>query len=107
MAFVVDGPGGRLVFLKESWRPASRSVRAEDAVYCDLTKAGVSHIPFAIAGGDVSDSHVTLNDEFLSAEQRQQYRLVLWEVGIPLEHHVDSYALALMLFHALTGELHG
>ncbi|KAI0823794.1 hypothetical protein BC628DRAFT_479327 [Trametes gibbosa] len=101
VAFAVDVDC--LVFLKESWRPInmSRLVREEGDIYCDLTGAGVLYIPFAIAGGNVSESHVTLNDELLSASQRQQYRLVLWEVGIPLDRHANSFALIRSLHHAL------
>ncbi|KAI0833457.1 hypothetical protein BC628DRAFT_1498844 [Trametes gibbosa] len=101
VAFVVDVD--RLVFLKESWRPVNTSclVREEGDIYCDLTGAGVPYIPFAIAGGDVSESHVTINDELLRASQRQQYRLVLWEVGIPLDRHANSFTLIRSLHQAL------
>ncbi|KZT68400.1 hypothetical protein DAEQUDRAFT_738784 [Daedalea quercina L-15889] len=103
----------RLVFLKDYWRPKLDTSVAEGSVLQTLRAAGVRFVPTPVAAGDVyGDQSVAQetetqrclpDDEKTNCEPVVQvhYRLVVKEIGRPLDQHSDAYELVSALFDAL------
>ena len=100
-----------MVFFKEQWRANAIGVHPELETYQRLHEHNVSHIATAIAGGDVRGErglHKTISQRYFDKEgidmhERIQTRLVLKEVGRPLESYADSIDLILVVNDALQG----
>ena len=100
-----------MVFMKEQWRANAVGVHPEMATYSRLKEHGVRHVATAIAGGDVGDSHglhKTVSQRFFDREgldmsERIQTRMVIKEVGRPLETYAASPELILVVTNALRG----
>ncbi|PCH38319.1 hypothetical protein WOLCODRAFT_136166 [Wolfiporia cocos MD-104 SS10] len=93
----------RFVFLKDSWRTGAR---AEHTVYESLWRANVTHIATPISGGDVYSGNVaqkTSNHECGEGFPiRTHYRLIVREVGRPLEDYKDAAYLVKYIYDAMT-----
>ena len=82
---------------------------AEGDVYVDLHQHGVKCIPTPIAAGDVrhgaNASFCTRTQEFLGDDEPKLilYRLLLKEIGEPLERYRDSKQLVHVLYLCVTG----
>ena len=82
---------------------------AEGDVYVDLHQHGVKCIPTPIAAGDVrhgaNASFCTRTQEFLGDDEPKLilYRLLLKEIGEPLETYRDSRQLVTTLARCITG----
>lgn len=101
----------RLVFLKNTWRPASLRITPEGEVYKHLWKKGVEYIATPISAGDVySDKETvqkTLTQDFLESGQygaRIHYHLSFKEVCHPLEPYRDSVDLMDVMLNTLAGQ---
>lgn len=102
-----------MVFLKEQWRANAPGVNPEIKTYMRLREHNVQCVATVIAGGDVSSPgsssvHKTVSQRFfdkqgLDLPERIQTRLVLKEVGRPLETYSDSIELIQVTTHALIG----
>ncbi|KAH9932213.1 uncharacterized protein B0H18DRAFT_952364 [Fomitopsis serialis] len=102
----------RLVFLKDYWRADTDSSLQEGQVLEDLRKAGVQFVPTPLFRGHVrsgNDEQKTCTQAFLLMNPRsymkpaalKHYRLVVKEIGRPLEEHEDAFYLVGTLFQAL------
>lgn len=109
MAYCLDD--NVLVFLKEQWRANAVGVHPELKTYERLRQHGVQGVATAIAGGDVHGLrglHKTASQRYLNKQgfdipERIQTRLVLKEVGRPLETYGDSIDLIVVTTHAFIG----
>lgn len=109
VAYCVDD--ATLVFMKEQWRANAVGVHPELETYSRLREHGVRNVATAIAGGDVGSSrglHKTASQRFFDKDgkdipERIQTRLVLKEVGRPLESYEDSIEMILVITQALKG----
>lgn len=104
IAFDLKAKGFR--FLKDYWRPDSNAIHPELEVYRDLEKAAVGYIATVCCGGDLVGQE-TQTQSHLSGPKlplrRIHTRMVLNEVGIPLEDYVNSYELCTTVAFALFG----
>ncbi|KAI0073112.1 hypothetical protein K474DRAFT_1650027 [Panus rudis PR-1116 ss-1] len=89
------------VFLKDAWRASSSNAEAD--VYSELQKHGVPYVPTLRCGGDLH-GQCTSSNEYLKMfnEPMLHHRLVITEIGQPLDEYYDSQALCLFLYCALT-----
>ena len=109
----------QLVFLKDYWQPASPSYHEELDTYARLKKAGVKHIATALGGGpvrgssDINLTQKTVTQTYQSSlrdpsedpsSERVHYRLVLKEVGRPLEDYEKPADMVLVVYDAVEGE---
>lgn len=100
-----------MMFMKEQWRANSDGVHPEIQTYLRLREHGVKCVATLVAGGDVSGPrglHRTISQRFFHKQgvnipERIQTRLVLKEVGRPLETYKDSVELIIVTIHALIG----
>ncbi|KAH9932195.1 uncharacterized protein B0H18DRAFT_49889 [Fomitopsis serialis] len=102
----------RLVFLKDYWRADTKSSLQEGQVLEDLRKAGVQFVPTPLFRGHVrsgNDEQETCTQAFLPENPRlhikpaamKHYRLVVKEIGRPLEEHENALYLVGALLDAL------
>ena len=104
----------RSVFLKDYWYAVHPMVHPETEVYQRLSRATVRNVATLVAGGDVADSsgcQETLTQEHLTSEPRpatrRHHRLVVAEIGQPLECYKNGRELIQALYDALLGILLG
>ncbi|KAH9835400.1 uncharacterized protein C8Q71DRAFT_908540 [Rhodofomes roseus] len=104
----------RLVFLKDHWRPCIKSSLFEGEVLQSMRSTGVQYVPTPLAAGIVQDEmgvQETCTQDFLPVDERtgcyaprqEHYRLVVKEIGEPLEEHKSPYELVKTIWHALYG----
>ncbi|KAL6300803.1 hypothetical protein BKA93DRAFT_902792 [Sparassis latifolia] len=103
-----DMETGRLVFLKDTWRPNSSKTHPEREVYERLYKHrhDVLNIATLPCGGDVGSTRNkpqrTRTQEFGgSLLGRIHYRLVVKEVGRPFDDHKDCEEMIRVIYCAL------
>ena len=109
VAYCLDD--NKLVFFKEQWRPNAVGVHPEIETYQRLRKHNVSHVATAIAGGDVrvgteprkTESQRYFDKQGIHLPERLQTRLVLKEVGRPLESYTDSIELISVVGDSVEG----
>jgi hypothetical protein len=110
------------VFLKEFWKASSSRVHEELKIYQKLAEADVDYVPAALGGGIVAepssaDAQQTKTQEFFKQVsgtsvhehvcrpfRHEHYRLVLKEIGVPLEEYIDGQHLVMLLAQALQGK---
>ena len=100
---------GVMVFLKEQWRANCVGVNPEMETYERFRRHGVQGVATVIAGGDVA-GHRTISQRYFNKggfelSERIQTRLVLKEVGRPLETYRDSVELILLTTQAILSAL--
>ncbi|GBE81226.1 predicted protein [Sparassis crispa] len=94
----------RLAFLKDTWRPDSANVHPEREVYERLYRSGVQkHVATLICGGDVDlNPQKTRTQEFNDDLMgRIHYRIVVKEVGRPLEDYANVREMIIVICHAI------
>ncbi|KAL6308013.1 hypothetical protein BKA93DRAFT_31339 [Sparassis latifolia] len=94
----------RLAFLKDTWRADSDKVKPEREVYERLYQKGVrERIATLICGGDVGESvQKTRTQEFNARIMgRIHYRIVVKDVGRPLEDYADVREMILVVRDAV------
>lgn len=98
----------RLVFLKDYWCADASGVHPELEVYRILHEKRIGHVATAIAGGDVggTKAQCTHTQDLISATRkparRFHHRIIVWEVGRPL----DSYERSGVLVGAVLQAIH-
>ena len=100
-----------LKFLKEQWRANAIGIHPEIETYKRLQEHNVHYVATVVAGGDVSSLrgvHKTISQRYFDKQginlpERVQTRLVLKEVGRPLETYVNSVELLMILGTAIKG----
>lgn len=100
-----------LRFFKDMWRPNVAGTHPEWDTYRRLKDHGVNCVATAIAGGDVHGrNQTTFNHEYLNKRsgtaklvERVHARIVLKELGRPLEDYADQVELITVCAHALIG----
>lgn len=98
--------------MKEQWRANAVGVHPEVETYLRLRKHGVRYVATVVAGGDVVDSiglQKTVSQRFFDKEgivmsERIHTRLVIKEVGRPLESYAFSGDLIAIVREALIGQ---
>lgn len=107
-----DLESNRLVFIKDQWRSTAPGARSEVDVYRRLKECKVNSVATCLAGGDVVDSDEsepfrTISQKYQDVKdasvERVHVRLVLKEIGRPLESYPNSFALASLTYQALMG----
>lgn len=100
---------GRLVFLKDAWRANCPEIHPELETYLKLNNEGVCNVPTALGGGDVGGAtkQRTVTQEYISGPdaplERLHSRLILQELGRPLDSYADSAELMLVVLCAFQG----
>ncbi|KAI0369000.1 hypothetical protein BV20DRAFT_421703 [Pilatotrama ljubarskyi] len=101
VALALDQPGRPFVFLKDAWRWVQDSIEAEGATLARLNERGVRNVPTLVCHGDLPGQRISLKSlwelvhgrAFPVAEGKRappdiiltHYRMVVREVGMPLE----------------------
>lgn len=95
----------RFCFVKDFWRHDSPYLKPEWETYRRLREHGVTeHVGSVIAGGDVGGPSRTQRTILLRTNERYVHsRLVMREVGRPLETYGTSVELIIATYHALLG----
>ncbi|KZT64569.1 hypothetical protein DAEQUDRAFT_769561 [Daedalea quercina L-15889] len=102
--FAYDIAEHRLVFFKECWRLDAPTYHPEGEVYLRLHSKNVPYIATPVAAGDVCDAtdgmHCTRAQEFLPGVPPKliQYRIILKEIGKPLEEYETSLGLVSAMY---------
>ena len=109
----LDMEDRRLVFIKDQWRPIARGAHPEIETYERLRKHKVSCVATCLGGGDTISKDGTVQrtlthelfpqDATFDNSERFHTRLVLKEIGIPLEEYPNSTELITIVYHALVG----
>ena len=108
----LDLEAGRLVFIKDQWRANTLGTHPEVETYCRLKANNVPCVASCLGGGDVAfpDRHAlqqTVTHHYLPSEvgdcERIHSRIILKEIGRPLETYVHSGELITVTYHALLG----
>ena len=107
-------PGSSLVYLKDVWRIDRPNICLEGEIICSLNEKGIEYTPTLECHGDVR-GQVTISQSLWSQYHsnsskrplihRQHYRIVVKEIGSPLEQVPRSFGLVMALTHALIGTL--
>lgn len=108
-----DLEDNRLVFIKDQWRANAPGAHPEIETYQRLRTSNVPCVATCLGGGDVvsSDQHGfqrTVNHRYLSPGidecERVHARLILKEIGRPLETYRNSGELITVTYHAFLGK---
>ncbi|CAL1706669.1 unnamed protein product [Somion occarium] len=95
----------KAVFLKDTWRLDAQSSHPECEVYKKLKDNDVRFVATALCGGDVgSPPQRTRSQKYMAKNPhcaRIHYRIVLEQVGCPLERYRTSQMLCKVLLDAL------
>ena len=114
IAFYVEGKS--FCFLKDYWRPDSPKILSELSIYKILERHNIPGIATVLCGGDLvvhHDKHGvpvyqhSRTQELPTAEsqlRRIHTRIVLREVGIPLEQYFTGQELCIVLLFGFNGE---
>lgn len=106
-------PEDRFVWLKDAWRVNHGDIEQEGAILERLNRDGVRFIPTLLCHGDVPNQATDLtslwrhrfpDEKTCPLKRHQHYRLVVKEVGKPLEEFGSS---SLWLVYAITCALMG
>lgn len=103
----------RFVFLKDSWRLEHDKREPEMVFYALLAESYVANIPKVICGGDVYSPSGSLQRTYTDRHLKTGYcayihtRLVIEEIGRPLNEYKDSHELILAVRDALRGARRG
>ncbi|GJE97883.1 hypothetical protein PsYK624_141050 [Phanerochaete sordida] len=107
-----DIANDRLVFFKDSWRPKFNA-HPEADTYRRLNSAGVTCVATLLAGGDVGapkNLQCTVSQEYqpdglYKDFERIHHRVVLEEIGCPIENYPNSMEMMTLVYHALRGHM--
>ncbi|KAH9932217.1 uncharacterized protein B0H18DRAFT_952367 [Fomitopsis serialis] len=103
----------RLVFLKDYWRSNTHTTNPEGKVLKELRAAGVQGVPTPVAEGDVLSTsgcvQTTLTQALLPEDEntkrrpavQHHYRLVIEEIGRPLDKLTNALELVGAIYDAL------
>lgn len=96
------------VFLKDSWRADIPRGRSESDVYLMLQAAKVDNIATFRCGGDVEPRQRTKSQKYFNTETvdfiaRIHHRLVIEEIGKPLDDYESAHELTQVMYGALKG----
>ena len=113
-------PDAKFVYLKDAWRVDHDGIDQEGVTLKFLNDKGVQFVPTLVCHGDLPGQVTTSQDHWrafhpdVDSESRvplkrhQHYRLVVKEVGLPLEDFRNrSTELCEALYHCLLGASHG
>ncbi|KAI0629067.1 hypothetical protein C8Q77DRAFT_333208 [Trametes polyzona] len=102
-----DDPYGRLLYLKDTWRALHPDIAKEGATLKFLVENHVRHIPTVECHGDLCQSTVSqecrlahgfdLSVDVCPIKRLEHCRLVVKEVGMPLETFKSAYDLLIAL----------
>ncbi len=100
------------VYLKDAWRVVSDNIDKEGAVLEVLREHKVEHVPTPICHGDIPGQETKTQEvwpryhdgEKCYLKHHQHYRLVVKEVGKPLEEFSTGLSLLTAILCAVTGE---
>lgn len=109
----LDTESGHLVFIKDQWRAVAPGAHPEIETYERLRKHKVACVATCLGGGDVVSTDKTIqrtlihellppNANFDNSE-RYHTRLVIKEVGLPLDEYPNSPELITIVYHVLIG----
>ncbi|KAL1938566.1 hypothetical protein VTO73DRAFT_11589 [Trametes versicolor] len=108
-------PAHPLVYLKDCWRVVHPRSEQEGAILTYLNSKRVGHIPTMLCHGDIGKETVMTRDiwkEVHGAEKEcslknyRHYRLVVKEVGKPLNMFKNGKQLVWVILHALLAHMH-
>lgn len=111
-----EGEGSPFVWLKDTWRRVRNSeYEREGSIIGDLNRCGVRGVPTLICHEDVLDHKINLSETADRLYGRVpdptrphieliQYRMVIKEVGVPVEEFRDSKELVEIVLDCVTGE---
>lgn len=102
----------KFVYLKDAWRVVSDNIDKEGAVLEVLRQHKVEHVPTPICHGDIPGQETKTqavwpkyhDGEKCHLKHHQHYRLVVKEVGKPLEEFSNGFQLFTAILCAVTGE---
>lgn len=103
-----------LVYLKDAWRLFREDIQQEGAALEALRPHEVMFVPTLICHGDIPGQEAKAHalwpkyhpEERCNLKRHQHYRIVVKEVGKPLEEFKNGHELLTAIFCAVYGELH-
>lgn len=106
----VEGP---FVYLKDAWRVAREGREREGSILAELNELKVQSVPTLVCHGDIP-GQATISQKIWPAyhpdaedcplKLHQHYRLVVKEVGKPLDQFKNGFELVYALFCCIEGE---
>ncbi|KAI0046339.1 hypothetical protein FA95DRAFT_1560215, partial [Auriscalpium vulgare] len=107
-----DIDGGRVVYLKDSWRINTEDMAKETDIYEKLEKAGVQRVAKLGCGGDLPGQS-TRSQDFITEEQpwacmtsnvyrHTHCRMSFLTIGAPLQRFSSTRQLCVAIYDALT-----
>ena len=99
----------KFVWLKDAWRVDHEGIVQEGRILEQLNSCGVSNVPSLVCHGDV-DGQMTVTQSCWGSgggnplKTHKHYRMVVREVGRPLESFKNGYELTLAIYSCLGGE---
>lgn len=102
----------RFVYLKDAWRVVNDEIKKEGDTLRELREREVQYVPTLICHGDITGQETTTqavwpkhHDKLpCKLKTHRHYRLVVEEVGKPLEQFDNGRQLLKALWHCLMGE---
>ena len=101
------------MFVKDQWRPIAPGMHPELETYDRLRKHDVACVATCLGGGDVYANDKAVQRTFthgllpttleINNSERYHTRLVIQEIGRPLEQYPNTAELITLTFHALLG----
>ncbi|KAI0359642.1 hypothetical protein OH77DRAFT_1518030 [Trametes cingulata] len=104
------GAGDDFVYLKDAWRVVVDTIQKEGVVLEKLRENDVPHVPTLVCHGDIAGQRTVSQavwpkyhpGEECKLKEHQHYRLVVKEVGKPLDQFENGYELVLALWCCIT-----
>ncbi len=105
-------PEGPFVYLKDAWRVDHERMKKEGDVLAELNAAKVPHIPTLHCHGDVPGQRTQTQDFWKETNRtsspcpfksHHHYRIVVKEVGLPLNEFKNGKQLIQLLLDCLDG----
>ncbi|EPQ50691.1 hypothetical protein GLOTRDRAFT_17582, partial [Gloeophyllum trabeum ATCC 11539] len=103
----LDEESNRLVYLKDCWRVDMRDMLTEGQVLRRLNLNAVDHVPTLVCDGDVGEQR-TATQNYPSKDSaplraHRHYRVVVEEIGSPLDEFKNARELIEIVYHCLLG----
>ncbi len=109
----IEGP---FVYLKDAWSVDREGIEREGSILHELNDLGIKHVPTLVCHGDII-GQVTISQDIwpeyhpeaqeCPLKRHQHYRLVVKEVGKPLEEFENGLQLVYALLCCILGECLG
>jgi hypothetical protein len=94
----------RSIFMKDSWRPLLEGILKEGDVYLIFQTNKVPNVPYCSSSGDIGDETYHLTQTEYDLTPHRHYRLILDDIGQPLDKFKHSHDMVRAVHAALIGK---